>query len=105
TGTFVAVSENAKARGKRSSSRVRAAGKLAAAVAAGALSMGGAFAAVVTDDPSDTITFPGGDGTSNGVTAINGLTSLTVGGTLNANQIQVAGVSVALSTDIDALDT
>ena len=103
TGTFVAVAENVKARGKRSSSRVRAAAGLAI-VAASATLMGSALAAVEIDDLNDTITFTGASGTITGVTEIVGLTDLTLSGTLNANQIEVGGVSVALSTDITALD-
>ncbi|WP_167752860.1 YadA-like family protein [Pusillimonas caeni] len=96
TGTFVAVSENSKARGKRSSSRVRAAGGLAAAVAAGALFMGSALADVVVDEPGNTIEFttPGGNIDFQGGGTITGLTGLTVGGALSADQVTVGANAV-----------
>ncbi|MDX3893442.1 YadA-like family protein [Pusillimonas sp.] len=99
TGTFVAVSENSKARGKRSSSRVRAAGGLAAAVAAGAFFMGAAWADVDIPNagednvinfntPGGSIDFTGG-GSINGLTSITASSGLTLNGVLTANGVVV----------------
>ena len=98
TGTFVAVSENAKARGKRSSSRRRAGG-LAATVAAGAIFMGSALAAVDIPEDGNEINFNASGGSINftGSGSIIGLADLDLSGTLNAAQIVTSG-SVTLGT-------
>ena len=98
-GTFVAVSENSKGRGKRSSSSVLKSGGVAAMLAAGALLMNGAAADVVIPEGGNEITFnaPGGRIVfSGGGGSITGLSALTVSGTLNANQI-VIGSAAALN--------
>lgn len=90
TGTFVAVAENVKAKGKRSSSRVSKikAGGIAT-IAAGSLFMGSAMADVVIDEADNTIEFntPGGHINFQGGGSITGLTDLSVSGSLGANQL------------------
>lgn len=96
TGTFVAVAENVKAKGKRSSSRVKT--TLAGLVAAVALVAGSAFADVVINEPGNTIIFTDNPGIiefeesgsainfSNGG-SITGLTSLMVDSVIAGNTI------------------
>ncbi|MGR7947685.1 YadA-like family protein [Alcaligenes sp. RM2] len=115
TGTFVAVSEHKKAKGKRSSSCVKG-GKRAsfsarmgwlALLTASALAMSNAWAAVeIPGDgqsnlidftsPGGTIRFTGGGG------SIVGLSSLMISGALSADQITVGGESVATQAQLNA---
>ncbi|KGP00962.1 hypothetical protein JT27_14140 [Alcaligenes faecalis] len=114
TGTFVAVSEHKKAKGKRSSSCVKG-GKRAsfsarmgwvALLTASALAMSNAWAAVeIPGDgqnnlidftsPGGTIRFTGGGG------SIVGLSSLMISGALSADQITVGGESVATQAQLN----
>src|SRR5690606_37677050 len=84
TGTFVAVAENVKAKGKRASSRVRAAGGVAALLASGSLLMSVALADVVVSNDDNQVEFTNGVGT---IVAADGLT-------LNAGLNATGNVSV-----------
>ncbi len=114
TGTFVAVSENKTAKGKRSSSCVKG-GKCsalsarmgwAACLTVGALAVSNAWAAVEIpgDGQSNLINFtaPGGTIQFTGGGSIVGLSSLTVSGALSADQITVGGESVATMAQLTA---
>ncbi|QRF89700.1 hypothetical protein CLH39_05420 [Alcaligenes faecalis] len=114
TGTFVAVSEHKKAKGKRSSSCVKG-GKRAsfsarmgwlALLTASALAMSNAWAAVEIpgDGQNNLIDFtsPGGSIRFTGGGSIVGLSSLTISGALSADQITVGGESVATQAQLNA---
>ncbi|MHC3922830.1 YadA-like family protein [Alcaligenes nematophilus] len=114
TGTFVAVSEHKKAKGKRSSSCVKG-GKRAsfsarmgwgALLTASALAMSNAWAAVEIpgDGQNNLIDFtsPGGTIRFAGGGSIVGLSSLTISGALSADQITVGGESVATQAQLNA---
>ncbi|MFT9639252.1 YadA-like family protein [Alcaligenes phenolicus] len=114
TGTFVAVSEHKKAKGKRSSSCVKG-GKRAsfsarmgwgALLTASALAMSNAWAAVEIpgDGQNNLIDFtsPGGTIRFTGGGSIVGLSSLTISGALSADQITVGGESVATQAQLNA---
>ncbi|XJC78652.1 YadA-like family protein (plasmid) [Delftia tsuruhatensis] len=114
TGTFVAVSEHKKAKGKRSSSCVKG-GKRAsfsarmgwgALLTASALAMSNAWAAVEIpgDGQNNLIDFtsPGGTIRFTGGGSIVGLSSLTISGALSADQITVGGESVATLAQLNA---
>ncbi len=115
TGTFVAVSEHKKAKGKRSSSCVTGGKRSSfsarmgwvALLTASALAMSNAWAAVeIPGDgqnnlidftsPGGTIRFTGGGG------SIVGLSSLMISGALSADQITVGGESVATQAQLSA---
>ncbi|MBY6348195.1 hypothetical protein E5C31_19720 [Providencia rettgeri] len=114
TGTFVAVSENKNAKGKRSSSCVAGAKHpsfaarlgLAAILTASALGMSNVWAAV--EIPGDGLgnvinfTAPGGTIEFTGGGSIVGLSSLTIAGVLSADQITVGGSTVATTAQLDA---
>ncbi|UUO10252.1 YadA-like family protein [Alcaligenes faecalis] len=113
TGTFVAVSEHKKAKGKRSSSCVKG-GKRAsfsarmgwlALLTASALAMSNAWAAVEIpgDGQNNLIDFtsPGGSIRFTGGGSIVGLSSLTISGALSADQITVGGESVATQAQLN----
>ncbi|WP_336971112.1 YadA-like family protein [Alcaligenes sp. PF14] len=113
TGTFVAVSEHKKAKGKRSSSCVKG-GKRAsfsarmgwlALLTASALAMSNAWAAVEIpgDGQNNLIDFtsPGGTIRFTGGGSIVGLSSLTISGALSADQITVGGESVATQAQLN----
>ncbi|WP_397474319.1 ESPR-type extended signal peptide-containing protein [Pusillimonas sp.] len=95
TGTFVAVAENVKARGKRASSRVGTAGKLAAMIASSVLFVGSAIAQVLVEDGPGgnaiTFTSPGGSIDFGSGGSISGLSSLAVTGGLSASQLTLGG--------------
>lgn len=94
-GTFVAVSEISKGRGKRSGSSVSKAAGAIALAGASALVMGNALADVVIPEGENRINFTSPNGRidfgSGG--SIVGLSSLTVAGSVNANQIVVASAA------------
>ncbi|QTC01526.1 YadA-like family protein [Alcaligenes sp. SORT26] len=114
TGTFVAVSENKNAKGKRSSSCVAGAKHpsfaarlgLAAILTASALGMSNVWAAVeIPDEGLDNVinfTAPGGTIRFTGGGSIVGLSSLTIAGVLSADQITVGGESVATQGQLNA---
>jgi autotransporter adhesin len=114
TGTFVAVSENKAAKGKRSSSCVKGGKRssfsarmgLLALLTASALAVSNAWAVVEIpgDGLDNTINFtsPGGTIQFVGGGSIVGLSSLTISGVLNADQITVGGESVATLTQLNA---
>nr|WP_321328894.1 YadA-like family protein [Alcaligenes faecalis] len=114
TGTFVAVSENKAAKGKRSSSCVKGGKRssfsarmgLLALLTASALAVSNAWAVVEIpgDGQDNTINFtsPGGTIQFVGGGSIVGLSSLTISGVLSADQITVGGESVATLTQLNA---
>ncbi len=114
TGTFVAVSENKAAKGKRSSSCVKGGKRssfsarmgLLALLTANALAVSNAWAVVEIpgDGQDNTINFtsPGGTIQFVGGGSIVGLSSLTISGVLSADQITVGGESVATLTQLNA---
>ncbi|MGN6026286.1 YadA-like family protein [Alcaligenes faecalis] len=114
TGTFVAVSENKAAKGKRSSSCVKGGKRssfsarmgLLALLTASALAVSDAWAVVEIpgDGQDNTINFtsPGGTIQFVGGGSIVGLSSLTISGVLSADQITVGGESVATLTQLNA---
>ena len=114
TGTFVAVSENKAAKGKRSSSCVKGGKRssfsarmgLLALLTASALAVSNAWAVVeIPGDGQDNainFTSPGGTIQFVGGGSIVGLSSLTISGVLSADQITVGGESVATLTQLNA---
>ncbi|WP_368935229.1 YadA-like family protein [Alcaligenes faecalis] len=114
TGTFVAVSENKAAKGKRSSSCVKGGKRssfsarmgLLAVLTASALAVSNAWAVVeIPGDGQDNainFTSPGGTIQFVGGGSIVGLSSLTISGALSADQITVGGESVATLTQLNA---
>ena len=114
TGTFVAVSENKTARGKRSSSCVKGGKRssfsarmgLVSLLTASALAVSNAWAAVEIpgDGQNNLINFtsPGGTIQFTGGGSIVGLSNLTISGVLSADQITVGGESVATQAQLNA---
>ncbi|MGO3870064.1 MAG: YadA-like family protein [Alcaligenes sp.] len=114
TGTFVAVSEHKKAKGKRSSSCVTGGKRssfsarmgLVALLTASALAMSNAWAVVEIpgDGQNNLINFtsPGGTIQFMGGGSIVGLSNLTISGVLSADQITVGGESVATLAQLNA---
>ncbi|MBX6963013.1 YadA-like family protein [Alcaligenes faecalis] len=114
TGTFVAVSEHKKAKGKRSSSCVTGGKRssfsarmgLLALLTASALAMSNAWAVVeIPGDGQNNLihfTSPGGTIQFTGGGSIVGLSNLTISGVLSADQITVGGESVATLTQLNA---
>ncbi|WP_372372768.1 YadA-like family protein [Alcaligenes faecalis] len=114
TGTFVAVSEHKKAKGKRSSSCVTGGKRSSfsarmgwgALLTASALATSNAWAVVdIPGGGQDNVinfTSPGGTIEFLGGGSIVGLSSLTISGALNADQITVGGESVATLTQLNA---